>query len=310
MVGRHFNVLLTGFGPFLNFSSNPTTEIAQLLHGTCDIVDILPEPSERTFADMNPDSNEPSTRLEVCWHTHVLPVNRTGALWTVEHLRQIDGAGKRPPYDAVFHTGLEDYAKGLKLEVAAVNVQAKEEGSTGEQRAVPGAEYLLPTTVNTGWMSLRNLVINGPSARARRSHEIEFWSRDAGTYYCNEVYFRTLQHVRSQPVIASTGAILPVMFIHVQNATANSVRSDVDSVRQIVAHSLWATYIAPGSPQPPRLSAVTVLPSWAALLCFLLGGLSVGVSTGTLYHWRRQRHCHVGATSCLQEPLNPSLPSA
>mmetsp|Transcript_137618 Transcript_137618/g.439695 ORF Transcript_137618/g.439695 Transcript_137618/m.439695 type:complete len:362 (+) Transcript_137618:61-1146(+) len=267
--GRPFQVLLTGFGAFLNVTHNPTEAIVRHLGAAgCDDVDILPEPAEGPEVLARPLGSgpfAPAVRLRICWHAHVLPVNRSGALWTSQHLASFE----RLPYDAVFHTGLEDFAKGLKLEVAAANIQADDTGAPGRSPAVAGALSLLPTTVNVGWMRLKNLkIVSRP--RGRLSRELELWSRDPGSYYCNEVYFRTLQFVRSRPAVGSSGALLPVMFVHVQNESASSVREDVDSLRQIVAHALWATYLAPrifsGGELPGTATAASpTLPS-AALL--------------------------------------------
>lgn len=56
-------------------------------------------------------------------------------------------------------------------------------------------------------------------APAKHVEHLELWSRDAGKYYCNEMYYRTLEYIRTEAVSASTGALLPAVFIHVQNAT-------------------------------------------------------------------------------------------
>jgi hypothetical protein len=58
---------------------------------------------------------------------------------------------------------------------------------------------------------------------------MQVWSRDAGTYYCNEVFFRTLWAVRG-PRAATTSAaattawwpLVPVIFIHLPGASSSS----------------------------------------------------------------------------------------
>lgn len=303
---RPFKVLLTGFGPFLNFSSNPTTDIARKLDGTCDVIDILPLPGERKAPKLEGTGGGPSTRLTVCWHTKVLPVNRTGAEWTSRHLQSL---GQHQPYHAVLHTGLEDKAKGLKLEVAAANLQAQDNGTAGRTPAAEGEQDLLPTTVNVGWLSLKNLVITGDLPRGRRSSEIELWSRDPGAYYCNEVYFRTLHFVRSTPLLASTGALLPALFVHVQNPEASSVLEDVDSVRQIAAHALWATYVAP-YPEPPPIATLTEAWGMALppmdVLCFAMCSIWVLAicMLPVAGRWRaRGARSGAGSRSALNAPL-------
>lgn len=269
-----FNVLLTGFGPFLNFTYNPTMDIARRLGATCDDIYILPEPAEVGFV-----AGDGSARLRVCWHAYVLPVNRTGAVWTTQHLQNVTISGGKLPYDGIFHMGLEDGAKGFKLEVVAANIQAQDNGLPGHAPAIPGTPHILATTVNVGWLSLRHLALRAAPLRGRPSKELELWSRNAGSFYCNEVYYRTLQFVRSAPVTASTGAILPVMFLHVQNSTASSVREDVDAVRMVVAHALWATYVAPATYATTRAaarpSAIMTLDA-RGLACLVMCNLALG----------------------------------
>lgn len=236
-----FHVLLTGFHPFLNFSDNPTAHVAEHLNTeVCSNVTILPEP----------DAPGVWAIVRVCWHVHVLPVNRSGAMWTTEHLHSRMLGKHAVPYDAVFHMGMEDTAKGLKLEVAASNTQANDTGKDGDQPAMPGMPKIAVTTVDIGWLSLDTLAKAAKSGTTLASVQ-ELWSRDPGKYYCNEVYYRTLLFVRKRRILARTGGLLPVMFIHMPNSTESSYSDDAEVVSQIVAHSLWATYLAtPILPSP------------------------------------------------------------
>lgn len=277
-----FQVFLTGFLGFLNFSSNPTSDIARILGGTCKDIDIVPDPSQTAGSQVK-------ARLRVCFRSEVLPVNETGALWPTQHLRDAARRSGRIPYDAVMHCGLEDGAKGLKIEVAAVNIKANDTGDDGTLPAVPGAPHLLATTVNIGWLALNkdNFRVH-KRAPAKHVEHLELWSRDAGKYYCNEMYYRTLEYIRTEAVSASTGALLPAVFIHVQNATQCKPEDDAANIRQIAAHLLWATYIAPGlerhgapmvlaklSPQavPPAAAASPGASVVGALAGAVIGGL-------------------------------------
>jgi len=236
LTNEPFHVLLTGFGPFGGFRHNPTSAIARRLSSTCDDVDIMPRPGDRS-------SGEAGARLRVCWRSEVLPVNRTGAVWTTQHLQGFAQRQEALPYDAVIHTGLEDFAKGLMLEIAGANVQAESD----DQPAVRSGPDLLATTVNLGWLSVKRLATVSAPRLVSSSDAVEMWSRDAGTFYCNEVYYRTLEYVRSNLIASRTGALLPVLFVHVQKASATPVQADIDSIRQITAHALWATYVGPGA---------------------------------------------------------------
>jgi len=270
-----FRVLLTGFSGFLGIQDNPTQAIATSLGKSgCEDVEILPEPIEKVKA-FRKGAEEPAVRVRVCWEAHVLPVNRTGAMWTTEHLSSMASV----PYAATVHMGLEDFAKGLKLETMAANIRADDSGADGTEEAVEGAPHLLPTTVNLGWLSLKNIVIGGGSddTPLRKPHEM--WSRDPGSYYCNEVYFRSLQYVRSRPIVTSMGALLPVLFLHVQSQNSSSIDQDVSSVKQIVAHAMWATYLAPNTPQFPELVSLASSITWANNFA----GIGVTSSSFTLF---------------------------
>lgn len=268
-----FDVLLTGFGPFLNFTDNPTGAIARRVGSSCRDVTILPDP--RVLG------RKVQARLHICWHAHVLPVNRSGALWTVQHLKS-SMKSDRVAYQAVIHTGFEDSARGLKLEVAASNTMAKDNGAPGSSRAVQGAPHLLVTTVNTGWLSFQSMGAAAVASQGLLARERELWSRDPGSYYCNEVYYRTLQYIRSEAVVVSTGALLPAMFVHVPNRTESTIAGDVEVVEQVAGHALWAALLA-GAPGPAAWAAP--VPTSASSLLLgraLAGGVLLGVLSTVL----------------------------
>ena len=139
--------------------------------------------------------------FEVCFSSLLLPVNETGATRPAEVLL----SGGAQDYDAVVHMGLENGAKGLKLETAGVNAL----GSKMSMRfpAVPGAPLLLPITADLG-----NLMI--PELLDELGQES--WSRDAGLFFCNEVLYRTMHAIRTTPLIlrGTKNTLLPAIFIH------------------------------------------------------------------------------------------------
>ncbi|CAE7715181.1 pcp, partial [Symbiodinium pilosum] len=101
-------------------------------------------------------------------------------------------------WDAIVHLGFEDEAKGLKLETMAANVRALKRG-----RVVVGGPQLLPTTGDLGAVALNT----------QNPHEL--WSRDAGDFFCNEIYYRTLFSIREHRRLRCPGALIPSIFIHV-----------------------------------------------------------------------------------------------
>lgn len=89
-------VLITGYLPFGNMTSNPAAEVALALNGTC--------------------------RSGTCVTAITLPVNRSGASRVASELEHL--AGDRAPWQAVIHLGFEAISKGLRLEIAAANLLA------------------------------------------------------------------------------------------------------------------------------------------------------------------------------------------
>ncbi|OLQ06855.1 Pyrrolidone-carboxylate peptidase [Symbiodinium microadriaticum] len=105
---------------------------------------------------------------------------------------------ERGGWDAVVHLGFEDEAKGLKLETMAANVRALHKG-----KVAPEGPQLLPTTSDLGAVALNT----------QNPHEL--WSRDAGNFFCNEIYYRTLYSIREHRRLRCPGALIPSIFIHV-----------------------------------------------------------------------------------------------
>lgn len=139
--------------------------------------------------------------FEVCFSSLLLPVNETGARRPAEVLLN----GGAQDYDAVIHMGLENGAKGLKLETIGANAL----GSKMSERfpAVPGAPLLLPITADLGNLQIPDLLDDLGQ---------EIWSRDAGLFFCNEVLYRTMHAIRTTPLIlrGTTNTLLPAIFIH------------------------------------------------------------------------------------------------
>ena len=248
---RH--ILITGYRAWGNMSSNPAADVASQLNGLC-------------------------WRNLVCFAGRTLPVNRAGAMEVANELAAQTSAYAR--WDAVVHLGYESISKGLRIETIAANVLALDRGGGGwsadvpcnksEQRQAvhntgnlstgnssspirhfediaPGAPCLLATTAPLGMIILDNDErgpvggpIGGPVNRIPPATEL--WSRDAGTFYCNEVYYRTLHEVRARRIAPRWVAaeaptpllrpLLPVAFVHLPPLSVSPLGSSAD----IVAH--------------------------------------------------------------------------
>lgn len=201
-------VLITGFSPFHGAVDNISGDLAAQLNGTCIGM--------------------------ICFEGRVVSVDHAGTSEVMDDLAahcywDETRNALSAPWDAIIHLGLEDSAKGLKIEVAAVNVRASEDNApwsvsyddlserNNVDEAVPHAPYMLATSAPLDRLS--------PESWA---HITEEWSRDAGAYFCNEIYFRTLHQVRSRRIIGKreqTGPesarkfqsrlpMIPVIFLH------------------------------------------------------------------------------------------------
>ena len=220
-------VLITGYQAFGNMTTaNPAEVVARSLDGVCD--------------------------GKVCFEGRTLPVDRYGASSTALALERLPMDSHHPTYDAILHLGFESIAKGLMFEIAAANVLAVNK-SGGWSANVPcnksqanalqnetvyadivdGGPCLLATTMPLDHLSLdANSSLGSPG---------EFWSRDAGTYYCNEIYYRSLYAVRSRRIApAHLGpderiAALPVAFMHLPPLERSDASTSAGMVKELAA---------------------------------------------------------------------------
>lgn len=119
----------------------------------------------------------------------ILPVSTHGAK-TVENLLQ-----DQFQYDLVIHLGLNALSDFVNVEICALNHVVKTQSDTDDQMVGPN---ILPSSCNL--QKLLNYV---------SGHQMVQFSRDAGTYFCNETYYRSLNAARIK------GLDVPVLFIHV-----------------------------------------------------------------------------------------------
>ena len=163
-------VLVTGFEPFNGYDYNPSGDVAKNLDGTC---------MNYTHLENNIVIN-----THTCFDGWVLPVDETGSN-TVSNILL---SGEPFPYDAILHLGLEDVAKGLKIETFAINQLAEYEkhshidpvtlclsNSDYDQPTGPAAVRLaqceLPTTANLGLLSLEEAFLFAMDSRCRSMPE-------------------------------------------------------------------------------------------------------------------------------------------
>ncbi len=114
-------------------------------------------------------------------------------------------------YDAIILLGVNGGAADFCLELMATDVPA--EGHEKE----PGGKLI--TTVNLSnpsWFNNQHL-----------------YSFDAGTYYCNQLYYMVLNIVYSRRQVRDDH-ILPVMFIHVPPFEAVPVSVGLEKLNEII----------------------------------------------------------------------------
>lgn len=214
-------VLVTGFEPFEGMDFNPAQLVARLLA-------------------------KQGCRKGACVTSRHLPVNRSGA-------EEIAGSLAMGPstseWDAVIHLGFESASKGLRFEISAANLLASDSkvpGSSGWSADVPC------NTTGTGFYPIRPqgpclLATTAPLDRLEmplpsrmhhpHSHPLEMWSRDAGTFYCNEVFFRSLLVVRENMIRPRShhAMLLPVLFVHLPPLSLSSVDATASFLWEVIS---------------------------------------------------------------------------
>jgi len=301
-----FHVLVTGFGPFRDYTDNPSGDIAVALNDTCIQFDDL-------LVDERSGGPQQDSFI-VCFEGWLLPVNETGATAVANHLLNQPSGPAFSDWAAILHLGLENSSLGLKLETIGANILA----DNSSKQAVPGAPGILPTTGDLSLLSIPELLylpwstdlvwidgepvmeqilgsisdtctgkINCGRRKAliekamrkttltrQEEQEIgeELWSRDAGTYFCNETFFRTLNVVRSSETQVSADActftssgkissrrkrgqkqsaescwssprpgMVPVEFVHVPDASNVELETAIQLVARISAFLVLPT---------------------------------------------------------------------
>ena len=201
---RH--VLVAGYGPWASHLDNPSAETAAALNNTC--------------------------YQSVCFTGWNLTVSHAGASRVADALYR----GELKRYDAIVTLGLESSAKGLMIELAGTNVRAETDGKLPIDPRRP-LSALLPPTIDTARLEIgKALAPVAAAVEAARSRRVQneaavassvedldeeeligsLWSRDAGTFYCNEALYRTSDAIRRLKATRRDDAslLLPFAFVH------------------------------------------------------------------------------------------------
>ena len=219
-----FNILIAGFGPFTGdngttYTTNPSAETALALDNHCYPMNtLLP-------------STAANSTSRVCFLGWNVTVDHRGAAEVQNALRR--ESIQRAGIDAIIHLGLENSAVGLKIETAGANIMA--EPQFEGEKIEPWAQAISPTTIDFGRLHIIDEAL-APVVAAENRYATaagiatkktvgEAWSRDAGTFYCNEALFRTATTVRELSIFAPNSAdrLLPAVFVHLPNSTVAPV---------------------------------------------------------------------------------------
>ncbi len=192
-------VLVTGFLPFADNEVNPSLLVAKRLNNTCD--------------------------KGVCFEGLIVEVTPNGVARAASYINEHD-------YDGVLMMGLENSAKGLKLEVVAQNIEQTATGHgwandipLNATPAIADGPRMLATTAPLERISLVRLK---PTIKVN-----ELWSNDAGSFACNELYYRALHGVRMGNQVSDGRQLTPTLFVHVPTLDVAKVQEVAEIVTNI-----------------------------------------------------------------------------
>ncbi len=207
-------ILLTGFEPFGQNSDN----VSQIILAGIETSIVVSDPWKKQrgkSSEFNPVTVEIEKQL--------LTVDEPGSLTVANRI--LEGEN----WDAIIHMGLCEVCESVRFETRAQNIlDMRIPDNTGRQvkNQLIGEHHLWCNPSTVAAMSYPEL----------ESIEI---STDAGTYLCNETYFRTLD-ARSQNTILED---LPICFIHFPRATKHSIESSIVCLKEVIARLLFKPVI-------------------------------------------------------------------
>ena len=187
-ISAPIKVLLTGFEPFLDNSYNT---------------------SQLVLERITDQSNHKDT---IQYTTNLLTVDSNGVKQVSLELAKSSCS----QYDTIIHLGLDSKASKIYIELCAWNYKVTNSdqavsnlSNRGDELPVhcidPDSPALLVSTFDFSSYSALN-----------EDDKIVALSRNAGIYYCNEIYFRTLDQIRKNVIILNDKTKKPVKccFIH------------------------------------------------------------------------------------------------
>ena len=191
-------IYLTGFGPFLNFTENPSELIVNALNQTI-VEDHLV-------------------------HGRILPVDFTEAPRIIREDIEL----LKP--DLIVCLGLDASCNGLTIELIAMNLQydpVVEKPLTSLKRIQKQAPFIIPTRLDV-WPMYQDL--NGNDI------DVEL-SMSAGLYVCNTVFYETLYHLKQQELEIPMGFI-HVPLHQTNNTSGMNIDTMTDGIITILSSNI------------------------------------------------------------------------
>lgn len=115
--------------------------------------------------------------------------------------------------------GVSAKEKDIRIEVLAQRVLAQDGQELDESMDFPDGDNILLSTAFLAHPLMSS-----------HQHRLSF---DAGAYFCNELYYRTLLHISSLTT-TSTAAFPPAIFLHVPPAETLPVESGIIVVLDVI----------------------------------------------------------------------------
>ena len=207
-------ILLTGFEPFGQNTDNVSEIILQRLGSSILLKDPWHEKRSK---------NTVSPSITVAIDKQLLTVDEAGSVTVAQRLQN----GER--WDAIIHMGLCEVCDSIRFETRAQNIlEMRIPDNNGRQ-------------IRNQIIGDDNIFCNPYIVSAMRFPKLESVeiSTDAGTYLCNETYYRTLEAMsRTHPQNGS-----PVCFIHFPSPTKQSVETSIKILHKILSRLLYKPVI-------------------------------------------------------------------
>lgn len=180
-------ILLTGFEPFSDLDINESSEVVKLISNSgLQDVEIIPS---------------------------ILSVDEEGTESSLHILKAME-------FDAVIHLGLSRDSEKILFERFATNLISMELPDNSG-RLVKGSKILenAPEIIKT------TASINNFDEEFEQDKDVQ-WSNSAGSYVCNETYFKTLSGL--------SNSTIPVLFIHLPKMSEISLNRQVEVVSRAI----------------------------------------------------------------------------